>query len=209
MTPALQWSEAFLRAGHHHLQEPDRCYFYGEYTARMGYQFSPTNNLIQNFKKPMDRKGRPEWQYKVQAVDRIARILLELPQWPQLATWTWVPAPPSKVPGDPEHDDRLGQVLAKLAEAVPMLDVRELVVQRENRAPAHLGDDRRDPDTLAAGLQIDATCLEPRPTGVLVFDDVVVSGATFRAMKAVLQEALPAADVMGLFVARRTPESLR
>ena len=39
------------------------CFFLGEYTTGGGYQFSPTNQLIWNLKKSVDRRGRPEWHH--------------------------------------------------------------------------------------------------------------------------------------------------
>ena len=49
---------------HSYLNDIDICYFIGEYTARKGFAYSNTNNLILNFKKTRDRQGRPEWCYK-------------------------------------------------------------------------------------------------------------------------------------------------
>ena len=46
------------RPDHSYLTEGDACYFIGEYTARLGFTYSATNNLILNFKKPMDRRDR-------------------------------------------------------------------------------------------------------------------------------------------------------
>ena len=55
------------RQDHYYLTGDDDCYFIGEYTARKGYAHSTINQLILNFKKPMDRRGKPEWRYKGQA----------------------------------------------------------------------------------------------------------------------------------------------
>jgi hypothetical protein len=44
------------------------CYFLWEYTAGGGFAHSATNSLILNLKKSMDRRGRPEWPYKEQAI---------------------------------------------------------------------------------------------------------------------------------------------
>ena len=61
-----------IRPDHPHLTEDDACCFIGEYTARQGHAYSVTNNLIWNFKKTMDRRGKPEWPYKEQAIRRAA-----------------------------------------------------------------------------------------------------------------------------------------
>lgn len=46
--------DELTRGQHYHLSEDDTCYFFGEYTARKGYAFSNTNNLIHNFKKGVE-----------------------------------------------------------------------------------------------------------------------------------------------------------
>ncbi len=64
--------DELTRLDHHWLTPGDRCFFLGEYAARQGYAYSPTNNLLINFKKPMDRRGKPEWRYKEKAIREIA-----------------------------------------------------------------------------------------------------------------------------------------
>ena len=63
------------RADHSYLTTADACYFLGEYTARKGYAFSPTNRLIFNLKKGMERRDRPEWRYKAVAIQTVADAL--------------------------------------------------------------------------------------------------------------------------------------
>ena len=59
--------DGLTRPDYYWLVEDDRCFFLGEYTARHGYAYSPTNNLILNFKKTLDRcayrKPRPPIMY--------------------------------------------------------------------------------------------------------------------------------------------------
>ena len=56
---------------HRQLTEADNCYYLGEYTARESYRFSETNNVISNFKKELDRRGKREWVYKENAIQEI------------------------------------------------------------------------------------------------------------------------------------------
>ncbi len=98
------------RADHTFIEAEDECLYLGEYTARKGCQFSDTNQLIFNFKKPMDRRGQPRWDYKGRAVEKAGREMREAldalnPKWLSIATL--VPMPPSKVKSDPMYDDRL------------------------------------------------------------------------------------------------------
>jgi hypothetical protein len=125
------------RPDHTFLDAADTCYYLGEYTARAGFAFSPTNDLIQNLKKPMDRKDRPEWRYKVWAINRSAQMLREVLPEEWFARVTFVPVPPSKTRDHVEYDDRLLQILRKVGEG-RNLDIRELVVMTESIDPAHL-----------------------------------------------------------------------
>lgn len=64
-----------VRRDYRHITEADRCYFVGEYTARKGYAYSDTNQLILNFKKPMDRAGQPDWHHKEKTIQVAANVL--------------------------------------------------------------------------------------------------------------------------------------
>ena len=58
---ALKLSEIddLSRFDHKYLTPNDRCFFFGEYAPRLGYEGSKTNDLILNFKKPPDRRNTP------------------------------------------------------------------------------------------------------------------------------------------------------
>ena len=88
------------RPDHSWPTDEDRYYFLGEYTARQGFAYSPTNDLILNFKKPLDRRGRPAWRYKEQAIRRAATAFRRAfgGEPPPLL---FVPMPPSKARADP------------------------------------------------------------------------------------------------------------
>jgi hypothetical protein len=120
------------RPDHFYLTPADECYFLGEYTARKGYAFSATNQLILNFKKSMDKRGTAQWRYKERAIDEAAaafRVALNK-EW--LDSATLVPVPPSKSKNDPLYDDRLVRMVRGIR-GQPALDVRELVLQRASR----------------------------------------------------------------------------
>jgi hypothetical protein len=69
--------DELTRRDHTFLEAGDDCYYLGEYTARAGFAFSGTNDLIQNLKKPMDRRGTPQWKWKTWAINRSAEMLRE------------------------------------------------------------------------------------------------------------------------------------
>ena len=206
MPTRLSKIDELTRPDHTFLEAGDDCYYLGEYTARAGYAFSTTNDIIQNLKKPMDRRGRPEWKWKAWAIDRSVQMLREAVPEQWLAQATFMPVPPSKTKEHPEYDDRLLQILRKLGEG-RQLDVRELVVMNENIDPAHLTDDPRSVRELVKKMKVDRSVAKPTPEAICVFDDVLTTGAHFKAVQMWLKSEFSHVPIAGLFLARRAPEA--
>lgn len=192
-----------VRGDHCYLYADDECYFLREYTARGGYQHSDTNNLISNFKKKMDRREKPEWVYKDRAIVTAAAEIggAIRPDWLKVATL--VPIPPSAAKTDPAHDDRMLRVLHLISSTRGGLDVRELVLQRASRPPAHESVSRKTPAEMVREYQFDASVASPAPREIGVFDDVLTTGCQFKAMKTLLSAQYPGVRVVGFFWARR------
>ena len=199
--------DALIRQDHWRLTDADDCYFIGEYTASQGYSYSPTNNLISNFKKTMDRREWPEWRYKDQAIQTAAAAFRKALGPKDLDRLTFVPIPPSKAKSDPLYDDRLTRMLGAIRPKPP-LDVRELVVQTESTDSVHVGDvvRRPAPEEIQALYRIDETLdkklTKPAPDTIAVVDDILTTGAHFRAAKSVLSIHFPETSIIGLFIAR-------
>ena len=119
---------------------------------------------------------------------------------------TFVPIPPSKAKGHPLYDDRLTQMLHEIRPQ-PTLDVREIIMQDTSTDPAHDTEDRPSPDDIAAMYKIDETLTTPEPSLVAVVDDVLTTGAHYRAAHTKLSARFPGAAFIGLFVARRAPQT--
>ena len=196
-----------IRPDHSHLTGADACYFIGEYTAYRGYAHSDTNRLIFNFKKTMDRRGRAEWRYKEQAIQTAAAAFRRALAPKDLDRLTFVPVPPSKARGDPLHDDRLTRMLGAI-QPKPPLDIRELIVQTESTAAVHAGDRRPAPERIEALYRIDETLTGPVRDIIAVVDDILTTGAHFRAAKSVLSARFPGVAIIGLFIARRVPNTV-
>ena len=120
------------RPDHSYLTAADVCYFLGEYTARKGFAFSATNQLIFNLKKGMERQGRPEWPHKARTTQRVAEALRTALNDRARQTMTFVPVPLSKAKTDPLYDDRLVQVLHDLWPG-QATDVRVMPQRRRSR----------------------------------------------------------------------------
>lgn len=179
-----------------HLDHTDRCFYFLEKEAE-GYTKSQANNLIYNFKKPVDRRGMPEWRYKEQAIGIFIRMLCGVEYRGECITI--VPAPTSKPRGHAEWDDRIDQVVNGLQKCRPELNVERILDTTATHTPAHIGGSRSISD-----IQAHTSCipLEKCSSGlVVVIDDVLTTGAHFKAWKnMILQQNPNIQGVLGLFL---------
>ena len=77
----------------------------------------------------------------------------------------------------------------------------------ESIDPAHLVDDHRNVRELTQRMRIERSLLDPAPSAICIFDDVLTTGAHFKASEAIfLRTAFPHVPLAGLFLARRAPE---
>jgi hypothetical protein len=196
--------DGLIKPDHWYLAEGDECYFIGEYTAGRGFSYSSTNQFIYNLKKSVERRGLADWVWKDRAIQQGAWSLRDSLNPAFLASATFVPVPPSKIASDPLYDDRMTRVLSSLG---PGVDVRELVVQSEGMHDAHTASVRPGPSDLYRNYEIDETLAEPTPVRIAVVDDVLTTGAHFKAMEMILGDAFHGVPVIGLFLARRVPDT--
>ncbi|MCY4532217.1 MAG: hypothetical protein OXC84_07830 [Gammaproteobacteria bacterium] len=187
---------------HYYLDEDDSCMFIGEYTSSAGYQHSATNQLIINLKKGMDRRNQPEWRYKEAAILQAAQTIEGVLNESALNEFTFVPIPPSKVRGDPDHDDRMLRMVQAIRPSKPV-DARELIIQTESTDAIHTSRNRLAPDEIEALYRIDEGQVLPAPAAIILVDDMLTTGAHFKAAQSVLRKQFPGVPVYGLFVARR------
>lgn len=189
---------------HWYLAEEDCCFFLGEYVPYVGPGYSEVNQLVYNFKKSPERKNRPEYNYKKEAIRRIAQMFQEsLPiEW--LMTLTLVPIPPSKTKNDPLHDTRILDMLYMLQTRIGLkLDIRELIIQTESTPASHESDERPSPKELMGNWLINNEVAEPRPKKIALFDDLITTGAHFKAAQTIIKKRYDGVFVGGIFFARR------
>ena len=206
MASSLSTIDELSRPDHTFLSSEDECHYLGEYTARAGYAFSETNRLIQNLKKSMDRKGKPEWTHKEHAIRTFGQQLRAALNDDFLCQATLIPVPPSRKMDDPNYDDRMLRVLRTM-QASDQFDIREIVTMRINLDPVHLHDGPRSVENLVKAFQMNLALENPYPVTIGIFDDVLTTGAHFVAMKRVLTKRFPNVPICGIFLARRAPNS--
>lgn len=200
----LQAIDDSNRAAHYYLTPQDECYFLHEFTARKGYNFSAGNQFIFNFKKSPAKRHEAQYRYKLDAIQTAIGWYRSIFDGSDdvYTECTLAPIPPSKVPGHPEYDDRMWQVVQGICKGKGA-DGRELLRQSANYDAAHLtgdGGHRIKPQELRELYEVDA---QPPKNTVLLFDDVLSAGTHFTAAKTVIMAKHPQVRVIGLFLARR------
>ncbi len=85
-------------------------------------------------------------------------------------------------------------------------NIRELIVQTESTAAAHAAvGGRPGPSEIQDRYEVDEALTMLAPTSIAIVDDVLATGAHFRAARVVLGARFPTAAIVGLFIARRVP----
>ena len=188
---------------HSCLVPKDHCFFFGDYSGREGFNYSDTNSLIWNFKKDLRKKDKSkEWYWKEKSITDIANLILSTKLWDKLKKCLWVPFPSSKLKTDPDHDDRLMRVLQLLKQRETSLDVRELLFSKCSREAAHVSGKRLNVKEHLENMVFDHTQTSPIPKNIVVFDDVITSGASYKAAQIILEKEYPDAVIVGIFIGR-------
>ncbi|WP_156474719.1 hypothetical protein [Acetobacter cerevisiae] len=185
---------------HHYISGNDTIYFFGEYEPRKGYHAGEVNSFISNLKKNVDKKGRHEWKHKIAAIQESARILSSSCR--DLADYIWVPVPSSKISSDPQHDNRLVEILDLTRLPNPPY-IREIITQKISTPACHLsGENRPNISGLRDNYTFHSNLLHSSNAHFVIFDDVLTSGCHFKACKDLIHRWNPNAVIVGVFLAR-------
>ena len=199
----LQKIDSLSRWNYHHLDEDDTVYYLGDYIPREGYSASATNQFIKNFKKPLSKRGRPEWPWKSRAIDLFAKAIVALIGEEAIRERiTFVPTPPSRARDDPDYDDRLWQTLQIVSQLVPGADCRDCITQARSIPAFHKNEGPRMPPSELSSLYAMESCGPEHRKHVIILDDVITTGSHFKAMQLVIRRHWPEAQIYGLFAAR-------
>jgi hypothetical protein len=183
--------EGSLLADHAYLEASDECYFLWEYCANL--EDDPTTRLIRDFKlKPGMRTS-----HKATAMHQAAAALSAVipDAWRRQAVF--VPLPPSKSAGHAEYDERLLKLLRWVQPG--LTNIEGLLQTRTDSAALQKGI---SPLERAANMIVTSEGRTPLPKTLILVDDVVTSGAHFKAACIVLNRAFRPQKIIGLFLAR-------
>ena len=106
-----------------------------------------------------------------------------------LSSLVFVPIPPSKARDDPLYDDRVTRMLRAIGPA-GTVDVRELIIQTKSTDAVHSRQLRPTPSQIQNQYHLDDTLSIPEPAFIALVDDVLTTGAHFRAASTVLTARL-------------------
>jgi hypothetical protein len=183
----------------------DFCYYLMEYTASMGYGFSSTNQLIYNLKKSLNRRGQSDWHYKEEAIQKVIGLIKRhiLPNIAiPLTEVSFVPIPPSKMKTDPLYDDRILRILNGSINQTDA-NVLDIFSCKSNITPSHDTDVRPTIGAIERNLNIDENLVQDLRKNIILFDDVVTTGAHFVACRNAIKRIVPRLNFYGFFIARR------
>nr|WP_199044844.1 hypothetical protein [Dyella sp. ASV24] len=186
------------------LQDDDHCVYIGEYASGEGYAGEINQQIVNIKRTPTELVAAPKFVYwKDRAIDYWGRRLLERLSVQQIQNdITFVPAPSSKAVGDPDHDDRLERILHHIEQRTQGMDIRPVIETANSRECQHQHG-RLSVDEMVATMTVDQSQLEkPLRPIVVVFDDVMTRGATYKAMQRLLAPIPNTGRVIGVFLAR-------
>jgi hypothetical protein len=169
-------SSAILAGDHAYLTPADECYFMGTYRCRAGEDLW---KVVLAFKNS-----------EINAIDSVAAQLGRLVPREWLSDNAFVPIPSSS--GFVSDATRLA------LQRAGVVDLRPALVRQVSSVPSHLSV-RTPPQWLA--YSFDEAYGSAPPKAVVLFDDVLTSGAHFRAAKWAIRDRWNV-HVIGLFICR-------
>ena len=187
---------------HRYLKEGDVCFYLFEYTSKTCFKHSTGNELINNLKKSPNKKDLPEYKYKLKAMKDCSEHIASRFNLDWLKEATLVPVPPSKVKGNLIYDDRMLQI----CNDIPVdfkVKVKELIVQTKSTTAAHKRSNRPNVEELIQIYSFNKSIVLDAPSHIGIVDDLLTTGAHFRAMKEILNFNFPGTPIVGIFIARR------
>jgi len=209
----LREIDELTRNDHSLLDASCKCYFFAEYPSgnRKENEGNPIYSLINNLKKSVDKKGLPEYKYKLNDIQICSNALIELfLSTNNIGDFTLVPIPPSKSKNHPLYDPRILQILEGLKPKFDNCDIKELISSKEDMIASHKTLKRPKVMEIFNNYVLDESLISGVKDKVILFDDVLTSGAHFQAAKRKILEYFPLCEVIGFFIARRIfPDPLK
>lgn len=207
-----------------YLRENDWCVYAREYQSGKDYRAGETNSFISNFKKSASKikpkYGRllsfdgpaktikvssPQSHYRREAVGKFKEEIKQLFKQIKLEATqniTVTAIPSSKRRDDPEYDNRFEDLFNELAKEYSGLCVEWPVEIKQTVQSAHGSTKVRPfPEQIKANYSWKGFKRE-FPKRLYVFDDVITTGAHFRAFSDFLRDNEYNGEIVGVFWAK-------
>ncbi len=207
-----------------HLTANDWCFYAREYQAGKNWKSGETNQLISNFKKlrsfkNLEHNGQTvqdvspeEWHYRKEAVTQFQKEWIyffeDYIQQTSDREVTVTAIPSSKTKTDQEYNNRFEDLFEELTKTFGTLypDIIlnvEWPVEIKSTMPAfHISSENRLPPKQIKKNYIWRGFKQQSPKTLFIFDDVITTGAHFRAMSDFLRENEYKGDILGIFWAK-------
>jgi len=181
-----------------YLEPDDFCIFARDYYPYYGYQEGETNSLIFNFKKPISAKGTNQWKHREKAVNKFANEASEIIPLNKKIYVTAIPSSLAK--SDENYNFKFEDFFTELKIIRPEIkDISPITIIKSTQA-SHYGGAREIDEILTnykwTGME------EPNPEFILLFDDVITTGAHFKAFQKFLKQNGFMGKVYGIFWAK-------
>jgi hypothetical protein len=199
MCRKLTWTRIDpLLHGFQYLSEKDVIYYHLDY-RKGGYQQSPANQWVINYKKGIEHRGERQWYYKEEAITQFAQLIIDTP--PIDENRIMVAGPPSKCRNSPLFDSRNEEVLKIVhrATGIPVSFNLEAVRDIE---PIHFHIGYRSPEKLRGLYTFSPFPSENVPDIVYIVDDVITSGSHYIVWRDLIHQVHPRVEVRGIYLAR-------
>jgi len=166
-----------LLHGFQYLSEDDVIFYHLEYSTG-GYQKSPANQWVSNYKKGIEHRNEKQWYYKEKAINDFADLIINTPIG---GNCIFLAVPPSKRRDSALFDSRNEDVIKKVKQAAGI------------------------PEMLKGFYEF--IPFETVPDIVYIVDDVITSGSHYVVWKDLIHQVHPCVEVRGLYLARSVGEA--
>jgi hypothetical protein len=177
-----------------------RCIFARDY--RPGAHKHGEYQPVFNFKIPPSacKSDHRKQSYKTEATEKFASELTNL--FTDKNCYVAI-VPSSKTPDHPEYDDRFERLLDMLDKSTAVNYIQP-IISKFSRGALHFRGGR-SVDTIYSNLQWCNVMIPDEISTIFLIDDVLTTGATFKACQRLIYENSKITSVLGVFWAKTVP----
>lgn len=189
--------DAVTQATIPNLTQNDQCWYARDFLRHRGFAGGETNSLILNFKKVPNTAG---WNHRTNAVRKFADEASLLISVDREASLCVTAIPSSKARNHAQYDHRFEDMFAQLKTLRPCIDIQWPITCQTTTIASHQGGTRL-PQGISSNYVWNGFT-HTIPESILIFDDVLTSGAHYRAFVDFLRTNGFTGEIFGIFWAK-------